>query len=283
MTEEERDETNAAMRQWRQGDFIVGLSLPAIHLADLSCPGTKASREMAEGARERGEDLGLEAIAVDFSGIMVTSQTCDIVRCCSDRELIEFCPLVLMAETHANAIKRGQMPRYLWCDGMGSFAADLDRVCSVEKRALAKLSDQRQSGGNVDHDRRRIAETLGRKRSRSALPDDFVDFLRPIQKRVIGKHNKDSPEGACMRALREIRVRPDKDWNDAPKNVAMFFIFQSRDEISDDFIEKLEDLINLVSTDTRYSIEGIPICLKAMSAEDYLDTDKIDFDHLSAS
>jgi hypothetical protein len=41
-----------------------------------------------------------------------------------------------------------------------------------------------------------LAETLGGKRSRAALPDDFTELVKPLQRRTVERHNKATDEGA---------------------------------------------------------------------------------------
>jgi len=57
-----------------------------------------------------------------------------------------------------------------------------------------------------------LAETLGGKRSRAALPDDFTELVKPLQRRTVERHNKATDEGRSLRALREIRVIAKPAW-----------------------------------------------------------------------
>ena len=69
-----------------------------------------------------------------------------------------------------------------------------------------------------------IALALSRKRSRFAFPDDFVAAAEALQRRLVDKHDKETNEGAHLRALREIRVRAAPSWDDAEVQLGWWFI-----------------------------------------------------------
>lgn len=82
--------------------------------------------------------------------------------------------------------------------------ADLDRVMTVEKSVV--FSWQRTVGCPLDEDARNFARALARKRARFAFPNDFNRLVDPLSQRLKEKHDRRSPEGGALRALREIRV-----------------------------------------------------------------------------
>ena len=89
--------------------------------------------------------------------------------------------------------------------------ADLDRVMTIEKTGVAVW--ERTEGCRTDDDAHRLSLALARKRVRTAFPDDFVAFARPLMDRISLKHDKRSDQGHALRALREIRVRAAPSWD----------------------------------------------------------------------
>ena len=71
----------------------------------------------------------------------------------------------------------------------------------------------RVDGCRTDDDSRRFSLALARKRARTAFPDDFVAFARPLMARMSLKHDKQTDEGRALRSLREIRVGTPTPWN----------------------------------------------------------------------
>ena len=80
-----RERIDEAMEAWRQGDCVLGEHWFLFRL-DIGAPLTG---EAAEAAAE-GVDTG----EAEVRGLMVATQTCDIVRGCGERPFVEVCPLV---------------------------------------------------------------------------------------------------------------------------------------------------------------------------------------------
>ena len=175
------------------------------------------------------------------------------------------------------------MPRYLSCSGLGShgLAADLERVTTLEKRVLARLSAQRITGAANDIEQRRIASALARKRARAALPDDFVKFVAPLQKRVKARHGKDSEEGRFFTAVREIRVVSDPNWGADHVDVTLLFLFDHIDEIPSDADTHIAAFMGLVADVSRFTLTGFVRAFEQITAATYLNSDALDLDALS--
>jgi hypothetical protein len=141
----------------------------------------------------------------------------------------------------------------------------------------------RVPGCNTDAHCRAFAAALQRKRGRAAFPDDFVAFIRPLQERLIGKHDKNSLEGRALRALREIRIAAAPQGDAAAVELTLSFI---RDEGGDRFEgapwhELLERWLAALPHTTRFTALGVVVTLDDLTARDYVDSDALDLDYLS--
>jgi hypothetical protein len=267
--------TDSALAVWRQGDCVVGEHWFA-HRLDKSFAVTGAGRVAAEA----GADLAEQEVL----GFVVVTQTCDVVRSCAERPFVELCPLVEVDDERLHEIQRGRRPAYAFVPQLSAhrLVADLDRVMTIEKPLMATW--ERTPGWSTDAEARAFARALSRKRVRFAFPDDFTALARKLQNRLVDKYEKYTDEGRGLRALREIRVHASPSW-DAPE-VDIFFWFV-RDEGDADFEGKswadlLKEWLKLVPTTGRFrAIEGQVVTLQDMNAEEYVDSDPLDLDHLS--
>src|SRR5690606_12574927 len=151
-----------------------------------------------------------------------------------DRHFVEACPLIEVSPKMLQEIERGRRPSYAFVPGLAAngLVADLDRVMTIEKSVVAKWD--RVAGCDDDHQVRRLALALARKRLRFAFPDDFVALASKLTNRMSSKHAKDSNEGRALRALREIRVRAAPFWDADSVEITFLFI---RDEDEGDLEE----------------------------------------------
>lgn len=219
---------------------------------------------------------------------MVVTQTCDIVRACGTRPFVEVCPLVEIESAPIAEVAKGRRPRYATVDGIvdRKLAADLDRVMTVEKGVIAKW--ERTPGCRTDEERRSLAQALARKRQRFAFPDDLTLLVEPLRQRLIAKHGKEHEEGAALRALREIRVRAERSWDDSEIDLMFLFI---RDSEADGVIGRpttwdthLERWLGLAPAGGRFrSIDGMVVTLDDITARDFVESDRLDLEHLSVS
>lgn len=197
---------DSALAEWRQGDLALEEQW-FVHAADGSLPLTAGS--------DQAED-GLQALTTEVAGLVMVTQTCDVVRGCLERPFVEVSPLVKAPDTDFRVIARGRRPSYAVVPAVAArlLVADLDRVMTVEKSVVA--SWKRTPGCATDQARRDFAKALARKRARVAFPDDFTELVAKLMDRLQDKHDKDSEEGRALRALREVRVHAAPSW-DAPK------------------------------------------------------------------
>lgn len=278
----ERDDelrgVDEALRAWRQGDCVVGEEWFSFRFRS-SLPLTDEAEEVS--AEDNEADIAEAAVR----GLMVATQTCDVVRSCFKRPFVEVCPLAEVDNDVLRAVERGQRPRYAYVPGVANqrLVADLDRVMTVEKAVIAAWN--RTPGCTDDAQRRRLALALARKRARFAFPDDFTELAGKFQERLQKKHDKHSAEGRALRALREIRVRAAPSWG--AETVEIFFWF-IRDDDDEDFEEKSWDeyvtkWLKLVpETERFHAVHGQVSTLDDLKASDYVESDPLDFDHLSS-
>ena len=270
---------NAAVSAWRQGDVALKERW-FLHAAMPRVPLTAEA--------DTGGDDELAAITSEVPGLVVVSQACDIARECGERPFVEVSPLVEIEDPGAMAqIRRLMRPRYLLVPTLESRAlvADLDRTMTVEKGVVAGW--ERTEGCLTDQQRTDFANGLARKRSRAALPDDFVRLLDKLKKRIKDRVGKDSDEGKALRAI-EIRAAGRPDWDSKAIDLSLLFIVHedgcdvdpgSRDVI----VQKLVDeWAGLVKVGGRFrSVAAVATTMDRMSAADYMGSDLLDLDYLS--
>lgn len=270
----EVQQIDEALAAWTQGDLALEERW-FIHAADASLALT------SESAQAEGE---LQSITYEVEGLVVITQTCDIVRSCIERPYVEVAPLVEGTAQTIQEVERGRRPSYAFVPAAKDrlLVADLDRVMTVEKSVVA--SWERTPGCTTDPERRHLARALARKRSRVAFPDDFVALVRKLQDRLQQKHDKDTEEGRALRSLREIRVRAAPSWDSNPAEITFWFI---RDAAVEEFAGKgwetyLTAWKKLLMPAGRFrTIEGIVVTLDDLTGRDYVESDPLDLDHLS--
>lgn len=202
---------------WQQADVIPDAFF--VHIGDPSRPGTPTAVEAAR----RGSTPGIKALSTRVRGLVVISQTCDIVaKSMRDAPWVDCAVLVELPELIAADARAGDRPRYAHLPARGDCEfADLDQVVSVEKAALAGMAHDRGVEGAAQQ--ADFGNAVGRKFSRFAFPDDLHETLRDLQDRFKSRHRKDaSPEGIALRKVRQIRV--EADWEADAVEARLVFI-----------------------------------------------------------
>jgi hypothetical protein len=265
---------NVAIAEWRQGDCVVEPRWFAYRAASLS-----------------GDDLGAnppsdgELHEKEVPGLVMLTQTCDVVRAFEERPYVEVCPLVQVDQAIFDDIKAARRPAFAFVPALEQqrLVADLDRTMTVEKAILARWT--RTPGWGTDSEARAFSEALARKRVRFAFPDDFNRFAQRLQNRIKEKNWKTSSEGAALRQLREIRVTASPSW-DAEKVEVMFW-FVRTDKAGThlhDWGSFLRAWLKLLPATGRFgSVNGQVATLDDLTARDYLASDRLDLDNLSIS
>jgi len=269
---------DATLQEWRQGDFVLGEQW----FVQRYHPQHPLTQDSQEAITENGD-----LVEYSVRGLVVVTQTCDIVRTSSypdNRPFVEVVPLVEVDQENLVQIQKGQRPQYAFIPGAKhqNLVADLDRVMTLEKAVVA--SWERQTGCETDQQIRDLGLALARKRQRFAFPDDFISLVRKLTNRLKDKHDKNSEEGKALRALQEIRIRATPSWSSLQIELMFWFI---RDEHQIQFENKnwsdwMESWLNLVPPSDRFlQPEGQVVTLEDLTAKDYLESDRLDLDQLS--
>lgn len=269
------EQIDEILRAWRQGDCVLGEHW-FVHRIDPSVALTAASHDAV--------DSGVDLVETPVAGLVVVTQTCDVVRSCRDRPYLEVCPLVEADQDLLGSVQASGRPGYAFLPLLAGhgLVADLDRVMTIEKSVAARW--QRVPGLTTDDDVRRLQRALARKRERFAFPDDFVQFAAPLHQRIKKKHGRNSDEGDALRALREIRVQASPSWGSNRINLMFFFI---RHDDSLNFENRSwEDYrltwMGLIPASGRFvSVDGQVEDLGRLSAKDYVSSDPLDLERLS--
>jgi len=276
---EEIRRVDEALRFWRQGDCTLGEHW-FVHRFAPALPLTEEAKELVADAENAGVDLAESEVL----GLMIASQSCDVVRSCAERPFVEVCPLVQLDEAKLKEVEHGRRPSYAIVPAVRdrNLVADLDRVMTVEKAVVASWA--RTAGCETDQERRVFARALARKRARVAFPDDFTVLAKKLQSRLGDKHDKISDEGRGLRALREIRVRAAPSWN--THGVDVSFLFNRSDDDADfegkSWASLLDSWLSLVPASGRFkTVSGVVITLDDLGAKDYVESDPLDLDHLT--
>ena len=180
LSEEDERTIDQALQAWRQGDVSLDVGLEFLHFADLSRPHSPASAQVAEELAHDREaiEAGPTPVLDAVRGVVMLSQTCDVVRGCRNRPFVEVAPLIEVPGRWVEEIRRLKRPAFAYVPAtVGEcLVADLDRTMTVEKAIVAGWT--RISGWETDDDLRDFARALARKRSRFAFPDDFGTMVR---------------------------------------------------------------------------------------------------------
>ena len=264
-----------ALETWRQANCVLGDHRFLFRL-DTETPLTEPAAVAAADHADTAE--------ADVRGFTVVTQTCDVVRGCRDRPFVQVSPLVEVDSLTLHGIERGRRPRYAFVPALAAenLVADLDRVMTIEKAVMAGWT--RVEGVRHESDARRFRFALTRNRARAVFPDDFVRLIAELTRRISAKHDAQSDEGRALRALREIRIRAEPSWSAEEIQVMFWFI---RDEKPLSFEGRSwdsyrEQWLRRVSAAGRFnSIDGAVQTLDDLTAREYVESDALDFDHLS--
>ena len=270
-----REQVDRRLSAWRQGDCVLGEHW-FLFRTDAQRPLTGD----AAAAAAEGSDNAEGAVR----GFAVLTQTCDLVRRCADRPFVEVSPLVEVDDRVLHEIRRGRRPNYGFIPEVAGhgLVADLDRIMTVEKSVVAVW--ERIEGCRTDDDARRLSLALARKRVRTAFPNDFVAFARPLVDRILRKHDRQSDEGRALRSLREIRVRAAPSWAADAVELMFWFILDDEDPGMETtgWEHYVRDLLNAQPESGRFvHVDGVVQTLDDLTARDYVESDPLDLDHLS--
>lgn len=279
------EQVDVALSVWCQGDVCCDIDFGFVYLADRSRPHTPASVGVLVGelgTPEQIQESGIMAVSEDkIEGLVVLTQTCDLVRSCRNRPYVEVAPLIKVSEQvmeEARLLKRTALA-YIPCKASDCLVADLDRIMTVEKGVVAGWT--RIRGCNTAEESRQFREAIGRKRSRNPFPDQFVIAIEAMKNRLLQKHNKETEEGAHLNSLREIRVLAIPSWDDTNVSIRFFFI-KIEDPDSATWDTYIKSWLSRFKQGLGYTVRDYLITdLSGLSADDYLNSERLDLDSAS--
>lgn len=254
------------LQQWRQGDFSRDRQL-FIFAENLD-----------------SNDVSCEDAEHGIHGMVMLTQTCDIVRSASKRQYIEICPLVELTEEMYALVRKGTSPQFAIVPGVAGerLVADLDRVMTATKGLVAGWN--REQGCRSDEERIRFAEALERKRGRFAFPTDFSDSMRKFRDHIFDKHRKPGSEaGQAYRDLDEIRVRASPSWDSSDIELTFYFVISS-DRDRSKIAPHVETLLEKADLPKKYKWSDPPYHLATLddlTAREYQESVSLDFEILS--
>jgi len=281
-TTEEIALINAAMENWRQGDFFLSEDLFFIHLADLTRPLTPEADEVASERSAAGDTLEVEGVASAVTGYVVITQTCDIVRDCKARSYVELSPLVEVKPSTVNETRLLRRPAFAFVPGASdkNLVADLDRIVTAEKSFLSDF--YRTAGCKDDSERRAFADALARHRTRPAFPDDFNDCMGPVRDHLKKIHRGTDAEGLLIQSVGEIRICASPNWDAEQISIVVWFILSPESASpSTDISPYINKWLALFGASKRYDLQAVVCRLEDMKASDYVGSDRLDLDQLS--
>jgi hypothetical protein len=281
----DKERIDRALGQWRQGDVTLDAGTFLVHLADKRTPLAEVARDAVEnGLVPDGEDV-FEVLS-PVKGLVVVSQSCDIVRECSRSECVEVSPLIFVEDDRMfEDIRKRRRTRYAYLPGLADrkLVADLERTMTVEKAVVADWS--RLPGCTTDPERATFAEALAHKRRRFAFPDDFNVGLKRFRDRIKRAEGKSTAEGRVVDALEEIRVQASPEWEAAKVSVFFWFLAE-REKIAD--FNAARDIVQgwmgTISWIERFALGDPAFAVlepQDMTVEQYQASHALDYDDIS--
>ncbi len=262
-------DSNEPLKRWRQGDFTLDA-------------GNFLYANIAEG----GNLFDAEEISDGIVGLVVISQTCDIVRRTGGRYFVAVCPLIKVPEKRLPDARKGRLP-YLTDVGNvdEDVFADLRRIMSVHKDLLQTW--KRCPGFRDDTTRHRFATALERKFGQFAFPDDFDQAIKEFRKRVWSRHSRPESEvGRVYRSLAQIRFSAEPDWTAEKRKIRVVAVMEEavNREVDRDVISReLDSILGKIEWPDGYEW-GTPNFMlgttRDLTAEDIISSQRGDFDFL---
>lgn len=246
--------------EWRQDDF-------ALHDVELPIMGIDA-----EGAFFGGKAV---------PGVVVVSQSCDIVRAYGERPLVQVAALARATEAELAQIEARAKPRYGFLTPlkMHGLVVDFDIVASADKQLVATW--ERQAGCATDGEQRDFAAALARHKQRFAFPDAFQDALKPLRRWIERRAEKPNAAGGMLRSIEQIRVICD-DWS-KPERGLEFIGLLIGDPAAADRLTWAAPLAEMQKSVTGTYPEAVMrlATWSELSAAEYVRSDRLDLDGLS--
>lgn len=262
------DEETQNLMQWRQGDYSC---VPAEFVSIL--------------ASDSDGNLEYEANP-NILGVVVISQTCDVVRCVPGKEYVVVAPIVELPEDKIPFVRSGATPAYAALEHPPTNTAviDLNRMLSVHKKALAGWP--RSTGFSDNAKLARFAGALERKHGRFAFPDAFADqVISALRDKFKKPHGKASESGKIVRSINHVRVQAAPSWEAELVKIGFRFILEDEPEAFYPAIFKfIGDILKGIVLPQGFAFEEPRFTLRNLdgySAREWTSSQRIDWDYIS--
>lgn len=179
---------------------------------------------------------GLEAGAAVLheapAGVVIISQTCDVVQAGQSKRNVTVAPLLESPDGQiVSAARRGRSPLLLHLkgtEGSPEAIADLQRAGSLPKDAL--IGSQligRHTDGDSTVDARNLAQLVGRAYSRFAFPDAVHPVLEKMRRKARDTAGTASAFGRVIDHILELRITADQ-WDGPGRRLTLYAIVDAR-------------------------------------------------------
>lgn len=250
------------LNEWQQGDLALSpMELPCVELED-----------------------GAPVVAFMEApfGVAVITQTCDIIKGLEIRPDVHVAVLIRVEPHEIARIIKGDRPSQVIVPGLEglSLAIDLDSVATVSK--LYAATWVRTVGCPTDEAQRAFARQLARHRQRFAFPDAYQDdVLRQLRRWVEDKRKSQGDHGVFIRETEEFRVSCDK-WSNPTEMTLLALVKRTPTEAE---LFKWQSSLNCMIGKGKYDQYPRPtgriVTFSDLSAQEYRDSDRLDWDGLS--
>lgn len=228
------DSTDLALQSYRQGDVLPDLySLAVLGVRRVA---TLAFREkLAQAGRALRQAVGRQPLRSPDdqsrwveeptpNGVVIISQTCDVVRSHQTRPTVQVAKLTQLEGDREREAADGRRPRYVAVPNAGAgWYADLEVIGTIDKRVLVGLS--RQAGVVDDKQVRDFAAAVGRNFSRFPFPDEVSDQLKLLVDDVRQKYGSaTSPLGLVLQRVMQLRLEARPRWDDPDAVIILIVI-----------------------------------------------------------
>lgn len=162
------------------------------------------------------------------SGVVIISQTCDVVQEGASKQHVTVAPLVIAPSSEQlSAARRGRAPLLLHLketETTPEAIADIQHATSLPKASLigttliARLID-----GESSVDARNLAQLVGRAYSRFAFPDAVHPVLEKFRRKARDASGTPSAFGRVIDHVSELRIAADQ-WEAPSRRLTLYVI-----------------------------------------------------------
>jgi hypothetical protein len=262
---------------WRQGDYATCAG--ARFFVFLGHGGS------AEDALFSNEQGAISAKVDDVQGLVVVSQSCDVVRDICDNPFVEVAPLTPVNPDIMEEVRRLKRPRYIYIPGAAKhgLVADLGRAMTIRKELLQTWT--RQVGCDSDEQVITLQGNFAYRRLQFGFPAEFVSFFSKCRELIKTKAKANSPDGHGLARVSEIRVLATPSWAAANVSLTFYFFVDSAADITNpEVVVMVNKCVAKLQPSAQFAkIEHIILTLADLTAAEYLAAPRLDLDQASIS